>query len=134
MEQTCEDLTQNLKCENENSEMDIEGNVIKVELKPALSQIQKLPNKRQENANIDKHAVESESDNQANDESQNTLSIEQTMDLKLENEEIKSYICGKQSNSKENSPALKRKSTKKAKVTEQNICEICKKAFSKKFT
>ena len=33
MEQTYVDLTQTLKCENENSEMDIEGTVIKVELK-----------------------------------------------------------------------------------------------------
>ena len=103
MEQTSEDLTQSLKCENDNREMDIEGTVIKVELKPPLTQIQKLPNERQENSNIDKHTVESE--NQANDESQNILTIEQTIDLKLENEEIKSYICGKSLNCEENSSA-----------------------------
>ena len=40
MEQTCEDLTQNLKCENENNEMNIEGTVNKIELKPPLTQIQ----------------------------------------------------------------------------------------------
>ena len=34
MKQAFEDLTQNLKFENGNSIMDIEGTVIKVELKP----------------------------------------------------------------------------------------------------
>ena len=55
MEQTYEDLTQNLKCENENSNMDIEGTVIKVEMKSPLTHIQKLPDERQENANQDDH-------------------------------------------------------------------------------
>ena len=53
-------------------------------------------------------------ENQANDEkeqSQNALSI-----------------CG---NIKENSFALNESSTKTAKIEEQNICEICKKAFSR---
>ena len=49
MEQTYEDVTPTLKCENENSEMDIEGTIIKHELKPPLPQIQKLPNGRLEN-------------------------------------------------------------------------------------
>ena len=51
MEQTYEKFTQKFKSENQNSEMDIEGTVIKVELKPSLTQIQKLPNERLENAN-----------------------------------------------------------------------------------
>ena len=55
MEQTDEGLTSNLKCENENSELDIEGTVIKIELKPPLTQIQKLSNERQENANLEEH-------------------------------------------------------------------------------
>ena len=41
MEQTNEDLTPTIKCENEAIEMDIEGSIINVELKPQLSQIQK---------------------------------------------------------------------------------------------
>ena len=57
MEQTYEDLTQNLKCENENSEMDIEGTVIKVEMKPSLTQIHK-PNVGLENANQKEQSVE----------------------------------------------------------------------------
>ena len=68
MEQTYEDLTQNLKCENENSEMDIKGTVIKVELKPPLTQIQKLSNKTQENANLDEDYVEIKTENQAQNE------------------------------------------------------------------
>ena len=91
MEQTYEDLTQEFKCENENSEMDIEGTVIKVELKPSLTQIQKLPNERLENANQEEHNVEIKSENQAqNEPRQNALSIEETIDIKLGNEEIRS--------------------------------------------
>ena len=41
MEQTNEDLTPTIKCENEAIEMDIEGSIINVELKPQLSQIQR---------------------------------------------------------------------------------------------
>ena len=52
MEETYDSVMINFKCENENSKMDIEGTVIKVELKPALPQIQKLSNERQENANL----------------------------------------------------------------------------------
>ena len=134
MEQTYEDLTQKLKFENENSEMDIEGTVIKVELKPPLTQIQKLSNERQENANQDKHFVES-TENQANnqnEESQNALWIEETIDLKLGNEEIRSFICGKGLHFEGNSFAMKETFTKKAKVKIQNICDICKKSFTTK--
>ena len=58
MEQTYEEFTQKFKCENEGREMDIEGNVIKVELKPPLTQIQKLPNVKLENAKQVEHNVE----------------------------------------------------------------------------
>ena len=54
MAQTYEGFTQNLKFENENSEMDIEGTVIKVELKPLLTQIKKQ-NVGLENANQKEH-------------------------------------------------------------------------------
>ena len=111
MEQTDEGLTSNLKYENENSELDIEGAVIKVESK--LTQIQK-PNRRHENR-------EQHIENQYQDEqSQNALSIEETIDIKLENEEITSYIYG----DLKNSSAQKRKSTNNDKVDNQNICEI----------
>ena len=125
MEQTDEGLTSNLKCEKENSELDIEGTVIKIELKPPLTQTQKLPNERLENANQIK------SENQAqNEPSQNALLIEDKIDIKLENEETKSYICGKQLNSNEESSAMKKSSSRKVKVQEKNICEICWKTFS----
>ena len=78
MEQTYENLTQN--CENENKEIDIKGTVIKVELKPSMPQIQKLQNERLENANQEEHNVEIKSENQA----QNALLIEETIDIKLE--------------------------------------------------
>ena len=42
MEQTYEDLTLNLKCDNENIYMDIKGTVIKVELKLALTRFQMI--------------------------------------------------------------------------------------------
>ena len=57
--------------------MDIEGTVIKVELKPE-TQIQN-PNVGLENVNQEEHIVEIKSQNQANDqnaESQNALAIE----------------------------------------------------------
>ena len=57
MEQTYEDLTQKFKCENEGREMDIEGTVIKVELKPPLTQIETLSNVELENAKQDEHNV-----------------------------------------------------------------------------
>ena len=85
MVQTYEDLTPKFKCENEGREMDIEGNVIKVELKPPLTQTEKLPNERLENANQEEHNVEIKSENQAqNEPSQNALLIEETIDIKLE--------------------------------------------------
>ena len=133
MEQTYEDLTQNLKCENENSNMDIEGTVIKVEMKSPLTHIHMLPNERKENANLEKHDVEIKNEKLAhhqNEKSQNALLIEKTINIKLE--EFRSYICAKKLNSEKNSSALKRKSPKTAKVTEQNICEICKNSFSRK--
>ena len=105
MEQTYEDLTQNLKCENEKSEMDIEGTVIKVELKSQMAQIQ-MPNVGIENVNQEEHLVEIKTENQANDqneENRNALLIEETVDTKLENEDIRSYICGKSLNCEENS-------------------------------
>ena len=136
MEQTYEDLAQNLKCENENSEMDIDGTVIKVELKPSLAQIQKLlNNKKKENANLEEDYVEIKTENQAHDHtelSQNALFIEETIDMKLENEDIRSYICGKGLHFEGNSFAMKETFTKKAKVKIQNICDICKKSFSTK--
>ena len=99
MEHSYEDLTQNLKFENENSEMDLKGTVIKVELKSPLTKIRK-PNERLENANQKEHNVEIKSENQAqNEPSQNALLIEETIDIKLENEEIRSYICGENLNS-----------------------------------
>ena len=67
MEQTYEDITQKLNHKNENSEMDIKGTVIKIELKPQLTQIQKEPNERHENVNQDEHIVEIKTENQAND-------------------------------------------------------------------
>ena len=97
MEQAYEDLTQSLKCENE---IDIEGTVIKIELKPPLPQIKMLLNVGLENAKQDEHNVEIKSENQAQNElSQNVLLIEETIDIKLENEEIRSYICGENLNS-----------------------------------
>ena len=57
--------------------MDIEGTVIKVELKPE-TQIQN-PNVGLENVNQEEHIVEIKTENQANDqnaESQNALAIE----------------------------------------------------------
>ena len=126
MEQTYEDLIQNLKFENENSEMDIEGTVIKVELKPPLTQIQKLPNERPENSNQEDHIVEIKTENHEhgqNEQVQNALLIEETIVTKLENKEIRSYKCGKSLNSEENPSALKESSTKTSKVKEQNICE-----------
>ena len=132
MEQAYEDLTQSLKCENE---IDIEGTVIKIELKPPLPQIKMLLNVGLENAKQDEHNVEIKSENQAqNEPRQNSLSIEETIDSKLENEEIRSYICGKSLNSKENPSTMIESSTTKTKVKEQNICEICNKSFSRKYS
>ena len=110
MEHIYEDLTLNLKYENENNEVDIKGTVIKVELRHPLTQIQKLPEERQENANQEEHDVEIKTENQ------NELSIEETYD-KLENEyeEIGSYIYGKSLNSEEKSPVMKESSSNKAK-------------------
>ena len=101
MEHSYEDLTQNLKFENENSEMDLKGTVIKVELKSPLTKIRK-PNERHENANQDGHIVEINNENHLhyeNEQSQNALVIEEKIELKLENEEIRSYKCGKRLNS-----------------------------------
>ena len=124
MEQTYEDLTQTLKRENEKSKMDIEGTVIKIELKPPLAQIKKVDG-RPENSNQDKHFVEKKSENQAHDQNeqrQNILLIEETIDVKLENEEIRSYICGKKLNSEDNI----------AKEKKQNVCKNLQKMFFKK--
>ena len=101
MEHTYEDLTQKFKCENEGREMDIEGNVIKVELKPPLTQIQKLPNVKLENAKQVEHNVEIKSESQAqNEDNQNALSkTEEAKNIKL---------GGKQLNSKEESSAMKK--------------------------
>ena len=77
MEQTYEDLIQNLKCENENSKMDIEGIVIKVELIPSLIQNQK-PKGRPENENQNKNF---DKDHYA--QSRNSLLIEETTNIKL---------------------------------------------------
>ena len=133
MEQTYEDLTQNLKRENENSKMDIGGTVFKIELKPPLTQIQKLPDERLENAIQEEHNVEIKSENQAQNElSQNVLLIEETIDIKLENEEIRSYICGKSLNSVENYSTMRESSSKDANLKIQNICIICNKYFSTK--
>ena len=55
MERTHEDLT--LKCENDKNEIDIEGTVIKVELKSQLIEFQK-PNERHQNANQGQYFVE----------------------------------------------------------------------------
>ena len=133
MEQTYEKFTQKFKSENQNSEMDIEGTVIKVELKPSLTQIQKLPNERLENANQEEHNVEIKSENQAqNEPSQNALLIEETIDMKLENEDIRSYICGKSLNCEENSFDDQESSRNKTKIESQNICDICNKSFSNK--
>ena len=129
MEQTFKDLTPNLELENESNELDIEGTVLKVELKPSLTQIQK-PNARNANANQSEFLDEMKYENQAND--QNALLIEEMIDGKLENKEIRSYICGKNVHSEENSSILKESSTKKAKARLQNICEICKKSFTTK--
>ena len=74
MEQTYEDLTQNLKCENEISEMDIEGNVIQVELKLLMTQIQ-MPNVGLENANEKEHSVEIKHENQTDDHEQNRIAL-----------------------------------------------------------
>ena len=70
-----------MKCENENNEMDIEGTVIKVELKPSLTQIQKLPNESHAKAILDEDFVEIKCENHAhdpNEQSQNAFSIEET--------------------------------------------------------
>ena len=92
-------ISQNLKCENENSEMDIEGTVIKVELKPPLPEIEKLLNVGIENAKQDDHNVKIKSGNQGqNKQSHNALSIEETIDIKLGNEEIRSYTSRKRLN------------------------------------
>ena len=129
MEQINKDMMPTIKSENENSKMDIEGTVIKLELKSPLTQIQKLPNGRLEDANQDKHIVEIKHENE---ESQNARSIEETIDIKLENEDIRSYICGKSLNSEENSFAMKESFKKTTKVKEQNSCKICKKSFARK--
>ena len=132
MEQNSEDLTQNLKFES--SEMDIVGSVLKVKSTPLLTQIKK-PDGRHEIANYDEHDVQIKHENQELDRNQqtlNTLPIEKSINYKLKNEEIRSYIREKQSKSKENSPALKERYTKKANIEKKNICEICKKSFSRK--
>ena len=74
-EQTFQDVAQNLKCENENSKMDIEGTVIKVELKPPLTQIHK-PNVGLENTNNKKEqSVEIKHENQTDDHEQNRIAL-----------------------------------------------------------
>ena len=97
MEQNFKDLTQ-----NKNSKIDIEGTVIKIEMKPQLTQIQKMPNGNL--GNQEEHFDEIKNENQSYDQNKdpNTLSVEETIDVKLENEEIRSYICGKRLNSEEN--------------------------------
>ena len=60
------------------------------------------------------------------------MSIEETIDTKLENEEIRSYICGKSLNSEENSSPMRESSSKEANLNIQNICIICNKYFSSK--
>ena len=64
MEETFEDLKRNLKCVNENNEMNIDGTVIKVEQKPPLTPIPKA-NVELENANLEEHDVEIKTENQA---------------------------------------------------------------------
>ena len=79
MEQTFEDLTQNLRSENEHSKLDIEGTVIKVELKPPLTQTQWLPNERPENLNQEENIVQIKTENHKhgqNEQNQNALLIE----------------------------------------------------------
>ena len=56
----------------EINEMNIEGTVIKVELKPPLTQNQKQPKERQDkNVNQEEHIVEIKYENQANEQSEN---------------------------------------------------------------
>ena len=126
---TFKKLTPNLNCKSENNEMDIDidGTVIKFELKSPLTQHQML-NMRNENQR--EVSDDNKYKNQASD--QNVLLIEETIDTKLGNEEIRSYICRKILNSEEHSSALKGSYTEKAQVKEQLICEICKKSFSRK--
>ena len=126
-EKTFENVAPNLKCENESNEMNIDGTVKKVELKPTLTQIQKA---YWRNENQSEFFKDNKYKNQAND--QNASLIEETIGTKLENKEIRSYICGKRLNSEENSSALKESSTEDEKVKEQMICEICNKSFSRK--
>ena len=96
MEQTYEDLSQSLKCENE---IDIEGTAIKIELKPPLPKIEKLLNVGIENTKQDEYNVIIKSENQGqNKQSHNALSIEETIDIKLGNEEIRSYTSRKRLN------------------------------------
>ena len=66
--------------------------------------------------------------------SQSAFSIEEKIEIKMENKEINSYICRTRLISSEDSSAMKESSTKKAKIKEKNICEICKKSFSTKYT
>ena len=89
MKQTYEDLTQNLKHENEYTKMDIEGNVMRVELKPPLMIQIHMPNGRHENANNDEPLVDIKTENQSG-QNPNALLIEETIDIniKVENEEI----------------------------------------------
>ena len=115
MKQALEDLTQNLQFENGNSIIDIEEPVIKVGLKPALTENQKMSNGRHGNATQEEYIVEIKTENTELDQNQQTQNNEE-----------------KQSNSKENSPTLKERSTKKANIEKKNICEICKKSFSRK--
>ena len=74
MEHTYEDLTQNLKSENENREMQIEGTFNKVELKPPLTQIHK-PNVGLENTNKKGQSVEIKHENQTDDHEQNRIAL-----------------------------------------------------------
>ena len=120
MEQAYGDGTQNLKFENE-SEMDVEGSVFKIELKTPLTQIQK-PDRRHENANNDEPLVEIKTENQSG-QNPNALLIEETIDIniKVENEEI-------------TFSAKRESSTKKAIIKKHTICEICKNILKQNLT
>ena len=125
MKQALEDLTQNLKCENENSEMDINGTVIKVELKSQFSQIQK-PSARHESEipNQDKSIVEIKYENKDQNEKSQYF----------ENEEINSgknpcQICKKSFTTKR---TLKLHVKTVHDELKEYQCNICGKTFGNK--
>ena len=74
MEQNNKDMMPTIKSENENSKMDIEGTVIKLELKPPLTQIHK-PNVGLENTNKKGQSVEIKHENQTDDHEQNRIAL-----------------------------------------------------------